>query len=715
MSYYEHKDPDSDYLIYSPNAKPSIKDNWLLDTLLYSQEFSADKSSVFMNDLGITNTLLKPLIENHIKFFSSKKRIDEFIKLNLNKNDDQSVELSMLWVITMQKSQNFDDILRKVFLWWFENNCFIDEFEKYDLASIFWKHVRDKFACKKDNRNLKELFISFVISNITFSGSYKLPSHLKVFEYCSNHTNVFMNGFMNHKSDYKKYREYSDLIEVELELFNSITHDLDSIKDIETVSWVDKTILVSITSFILSGKSDYDKYIEIINARKTKHWYDMFEDQYEAILNAVNILKFKEAFENWFNHITAREMFEEYSKEYYKMDSYYRCFNYYYDKAQISLKDNYLNKLQKNIEWVYTNWYLEELSKKWIWLLSSNDIDNWFIDWVSRHTDFYEKEVKPVVTWKNSDRLFVIISDALRFECWKELAELLEKEKWTSSIWCMQWVLPSYTKLWMASLLPHKKIDIDDKWRVLVDGKDSTSTVWRNNILNNENIPSVAITWKELSPYTQTDARELFKDKKVIYIYHNIIDSTWDDAKTEHNTFKACNNAIIELRDIVKKITNSWNWVNVMITADHWFIYKKEALVESDKIALEKIEKIDNSRRFIISKEDKNIDGTIKVNMGYIWNPWLNCFLPNWNSRYKIQWWWSNFVHNISNCGHDRCNLNIVSIPPSNFSLVSLSLPPSHFAPLFFWFINASYIKCMRSACMFASSSTSAIIFIESL
>jgi hypothetical protein len=58
--------------------------------------------------------------------------------------------------------------------------------------------------------------------------------------------------------------------------------------------------------------------------------------------------------------------------------------------------------------------------------------------------------------------------------------------------------------------------------------------------------------------------------------------------------------------------------VNVLITADHGFIYKIEPLEESDKISLEKINKVDNNRRFILTKDEKNIDGTIKIDMDYL-------------------------------------------------------------------------------------------------
>jgi hypothetical protein len=112
----ESEDVSSNYLIYSDKAKPKLEEDWFLDTGLYSSDFSADKGFVKLNDLGITDILLKDLIEKYMKFFSSKKREDDFKILNINKNNKKSIELSILASIVGVKSLNFDDILRKIFI-----------------------------------------------------------------------------------------------------------------------------------------------------------------------------------------------------------------------------------------------------------------------------------------------------------------------------------------------------------------------------------------------------------------------------------------------------------------------------------------------------------------------------------------------------------------------------------------------------------------------
>jgi hypothetical protein len=107
---------------------------------------------------------------------------------------------------------------------------------------------------------------------------------------------------MDHKIDYKIYREYSNIISEELKIFKELKEDkkfdLNDIKEIDTISVVDEVILLDIVSSIDNKKTNFEEFIEIIELRKTKHWYDEFKNQYEAILNAIEFFKFKEKFKN---------------------------------------------------------------------------------------------------------------------------------------------------------------------------------------------------------------------------------------------------------------------------------------------------------------------------------------------------------------------------------------------------------------------------------
>lgn len=70
----------------------------------------------------------------------------------------------------------------------------------------------------------------------------------------------------------------------------------------------------------------------------------------------------------------------------------------------------------------------------------------------------------------------MIISDGLRYEVAKELVKRFQRdEKTTATIEPQIGVLPSYTQLGMASLLPHQSLTISEDYEVKVDGKPTGS------------------------------------------------------------------------------------------------------------------------------------------------------------------------------------------------------------------------------------------------
>ena len=138
----------------------------------------------------------------------------------------------------------------------------------------------------------------------------------------------------------------------------------------------------------------------------------------------------------------------------------------------------------------------------------------------------------------------------------------------------MQGVLPSYTKLGMASLLPNKIIEINDKYDVLVDGVNSSGTENRNKILTAYSEKSIAVTYNDLKAYKRADYKEKFAGKEVIYVYHNTIDAIGDHAITENQVFDAAEKAIEEIMSIANSFIGNLSVSNIIITADHGFLYK---------------------------------------------------------------------------------------------------------------------------------------------
>ena len=129
-------------------------------------------------------------------------------------------------------------------------------------------------------------------------------------------------------------------------------------------------------------------------------------------------------------------------------------------------------------------------------------------------------------------------------------------EKCIASIGAMQGVLPSYTPLGMASLLPHKAIEYSSSYDVLVDGKVCSSTEQREAILKEYKINSKCVQFDGVKTMKQADLRSIFTGQDVVYIYHNQIDARGDKAASENEVFTACEEAIEEIYTLIKKIAS---------------------------------------------------------------------------------------------------------------------------------------------------------------
>ena len=171
-------------------------------------------------------------------------------------------------------------------------------------------------------------------------------------------------------------------------------------------------------------------------------------------------------------------------------------------------------------------------------------------------------------------------------------------------------VVPSYTALGMASLLPHKRLSFKPGGDIAVDEKPAGSTDQRAAILSV--YEGTAVKADELMVMSKDKGREFVKPYRLIYIFHDRIDAVGDKAASEGNTFEAVRKAIDELYALVSFIINSLNGTNVFITADHGFIYQEKPPVPIDKSKMECDAKnaVKTHKRFILGKKLNETDNT---------------------------------------------------------------------------------------------------------
>ena len=259
---------------------------------------------------------------------------------------------------------------------------------------------------------------------------------------------------------------------------------------------------------------------------------------------------------------------------------------------------------------IYTNEYLAKVIPKW----NNGLIGDEAMTMLPLQRKFYSRYVS-----RYRDRVVVIISDALRYETGRSLWERLQDdEKCSAKLQAMISVLPSYTRLGMAALLPHKSLEITDDYTVLVDGSGCDDLKQRESILQCYSPNSRCLQFDDIKTMKRDTIRQVFAGMEVIYIYHNQIDGRGEKFNSENEVFTACAEAVNEIYQLIKRLTEDVSATHYIVTADHGFIYKRDKLQESDKIANMAEKGAFVNRRFIISDLAIKAEGICSMTMGQI-------------------------------------------------------------------------------------------------
>lgn len=642
----EEEDPTSSYLIFT-NLELGVEDNWLADTVLYSKTFYADKVSLILSNLQIDPSL-RAVIKKYERFFNNKERFKKFQSLSMEGFTEEKIELAIMSVLCNERTPDFEAVLKVVLMDTLNDsdNKFLSLMDKYFDISVFWKYVANKYGYMRETKTLKTLFIHLTVTALSHSISENYLTAVKDFIAVRNKTNalVFIDHWMHHKSDYTLFDEYSEMVEQEIQLSNIMQSiPIEEFKQADIFPYIDKAIIISIANSLMEKLEDYEEYSKLIKLRRVKHYYEQYTSVYDALYYTVKMHAFYKEHQQGMPQGRAIELYQAYVNEFSKMDTYYRKFYVAYDEEN---NHELLKKLKELVENLYTNWYMGELSSHWSQAVKSEMMNNWTLPGVQNQQSFYSSFIAPHI--RKGERAFVIISDAMRYEVGVELAERLNSE--TMGICDIQTqlgVLPSVTKLGMASLLPHRNLDFDENGRVLVNDKDSSGLESRKKIIESYVEDSVVMHFQDVFDMNKAGRRETFKGKKLIYLYHDTIDAMGDKASTEIYTFNAVETALNQLYDLVKIIRDDLSGTNVYITADHGFLYQRDTLPESDKIEKELIDAIEVKRRYLLSKEKREISGQLAIDLSTVVDneQQLTAYVPNGTIRNRMQGSGVNFVH----------------------------------------------------------------------
>lgn len=641
--HIEKEELNKNILIYLPFDKPSSINNDLLDLETANKDYvlNIDSTTMKIKNLNLTNDE-RNVIKKYNKFFNNKKRETDFIEFDIDDKNSNNIDLIITAILVNLKTINEDDILKNIVKLYFEDEKKYEELFKFgdeEFIVGMFNHTFGSSITKYEE--LPDVYKSLVFTYFasTLKDTSKVGRYGKyILKNKSTNVYVFINSLMRDKTTKEYFERLSQDVEKEFGIEDLIkSMDIDEYKNSDAFRCIDKYVMSYIVDKVFNGIGEFDKYQEYLDIREGKYWFDSYSNEYNFTKTAILFNKRIDELEDRIKIVDIDSFAKAYTNEFYEIDSLYRKVYYYYDN--IEDKELYSN-LKNRIENIYVNDFISELSIKW-----SDTIENmskYETNRMSMQNKFYNTFVKPYNDKK--DRIIVIISDAFRYECAKELADKLKVFSNKSEISYMLGLVPSYTKLGMASLLPNKELSrVKDSDDILVDGMPSSSIKDREVILKNENPDSVAIKYSDLTQLGKADWKKLFSGKKVVYIYHDTVDNAGEH--NENKIFDACENAIDELEKLVRALHTTFSGVNLFVTADHGFFYKRSKLEDFDKTKKES-NSTKQKTRYAYSDSPSNEEGIISVNLDYIFgndSGYVN--VPKGNIIYARQGSGINYVH----------------------------------------------------------------------
>lgn len=646
-------DVKSKYLVYAPFPRPKDAENPLADMYYYSTPYYTDRVSQMSQEIGI-DSRFKEYLSQYGNFWKNKHRIERFKDLGIDNFNTQTIDIRLIAVLTEVRTPSFEEIVKQLML--NDNEKYFKALADNGLTERFWKLCQKYFSYPDDKTqkpDMDDLSVRMILTYAASTLKTTMPESIEPYLLKKkNDVIVFIRNIMDNVHYQRAYDKLADKVDKSLrfvtKIRNGLKKDTDRNKDkslqltdiiaCDAFSGLDDIIidwaLEQLNDEILDAQIDGLTIAQIADRRMSKayHYCDVYRNEYQTIKYAYMMMKSVSLME--FSSDT-KKLVQNYQDETYLIDSYYRWFYYAYDRIEDNSR---FSNVRERVENIYSNIYLQKMTPKWN-LNYTNEMA--MAIQIPKQEDFYKHYLR---SYDGQQRVIVIISDALRYECARELFNKLEMdEKCSPKMECMLGCLPSITSVGMASLLPHDEMQVDVSLNVTVDGQACAGLEQRDRILKSHNENNIALSFDEVANANQTRIRELIQGRNIIYIYHNQVDARGDKPASENEVFNACAEAIEEIYRLIKRLTGYVSAPKFFITADHGFLYKKERLQEFDKVTYPKDKCLYMNKRFMIAAAPINEQGIMSRTMAYFGELYIGT--PIGADIFKVAGGGQNYVH----------------------------------------------------------------------
>lgn len=668
--------PNQRWLIYSAKPEPEPTNDWLLDVRMRSKSFRADSTSIMLEDLGLSTQGLRQHLKERAKFLRAKDRVERLKRLVLPGDNVPDLDRKMLAVLTRADQPDLFAILQRLYAAMVVDGVpdllaqpkVWQDIAANDLTPAFWELVQTQLGYVDANPSLCDLLLRILVTDFCRSLQGDAPRQLAHFilpdRSLAANASVFVGRWRSDIAQFGNYNALAQAVANEIELVNLLSgQPAEQLVECMTFEDVELRVVQDLKKRIVAGAGANMDVVRMLMARRRDgHWANPLLASanertralaacYDALTAAADFFTLKASHAAGFSFADASTAFARYRDELFRFDQLYRHFHTAADAVEPT-GWAVLHELRETIEGVYSGWFIPQLSTAWSKVVEGPQglLNHWKLPEVTPQQVFYERKVLPLFEG-GVKRVFVVISDAFRYEVAQELVQHTNsKSRFKASLEGMLGVLPSYTALGMAALLPHKTLAYKESTNldVLADGHSVATLEQRNEHL--KSFGGIAIKAEDLMGLGKEKGRELVRDQRLIYVYHDRIDMTGDKQASETKTFEAAAQTVQELSNVLGFIINGLNGSAVLVTADHGFMYQESALDDSDKSTLDDkpAGTLKAKKRYLIGRDlgttTKAWHGNTSVTAGTSAEGSLDFWVPKGASRFHFSGG-ARFVH----------------------------------------------------------------------
>jgi uncharacterized protein (TIGR02687 family) len=627
--------PHQKFLLYRAGQPPTDLHNWLLDVQLAHGEFRTDQVGLWLSELDL-GLEFADVVSAHTEFYQAAKRQDALKKLLRGDDTKGAIRLKMLAVCSGAEPR-LDSILENLLSELAEErDDKIRLIDRCELDAFLWQQVERVYGYRSETPGIVDFGIELFKSCYAMetNGPVRLTGDALVFLKRWKDSRLFEASFETLSN------RYSEALGIEQDLSK---RDFRELIELDYFRLIDQKIIRDLVKAVEARTVSSGDVTLWVRQRRQGHWYEDFKHLYETVDYASQFIT--TLVEANLDMESMADGIRRYCQSWYRLDQLYRKFIFHLRQSgQTSL----LSSLSEQIENLYSNNYLLKVNNNWQGVVDA--ASRWEAPPTPLQKTFYQTWVKKPFLDRDK-KVCVIISDALRYEIGDELVSLIRQEdRYEAELDSALAMLPSYTQLGMAALLPNTELALRDgkDATVNVDGFSSQGTANRIKILERTLADrATALKAEELMGMSREDSRTLFRDHDVVYIYHNHIDAVGDKRDTEERVFEAAEETCQELIRLVKKLTGA-NASNLIVTADHGFIYQHRPIEESDFSACEASgdEILYQNRRFVLGRGLKPSPGLRQFSaaeLGLAGD--IEVQIPKSINRLRLKGSGSRFVH----------------------------------------------------------------------